>query len=148
MSPAGAYLLRVNNWGTRTRCEICSKLTIKTRVFIVNFEHISHLALGFLLLALGMWLPAWGLSGCWGLRDMGSGGWFRGVCAGFGVGCVSSGNVARAIVGEFAKWGREGFSVQCFTADFLPYSALSVRLVSCLAGWVPAVNSRDFKDFL
>ena len=27
------------------RCEICSKLTIKTpkRVFIVNFEHISHL---------------------------------------------------------------------------------------------------------
>ena len=27
------------------RCEICSKLTINTpkRVFIVNFEHISHL---------------------------------------------------------------------------------------------------------
>ena len=28
------------------RCEICSMLTIKTRrfgVFIVNFEHISHL---------------------------------------------------------------------------------------------------------
>ena len=24
-------------------CEICSKLTIKTKVFIVNFEHISHL---------------------------------------------------------------------------------------------------------
>ena len=26
---AGIYLLKVNNWNTRTRCEICSKLTIK-----------------------------------------------------------------------------------------------------------------------
>ena len=33
---------KVNN--RITRCEICSKLTIKSRfgVFIVNFEHISH----------------------------------------------------------------------------------------------------------
>ena len=53
-----------NNRNTRTRCEICSKLTIKTPkqrhwrrsgVFIVNFEHISHLAPVFLLLTL----PAW-----------------------------------------------------------------------------------------
>ena len=46
-------------------CEICSKLTIKTPeqwqwqwhrsgVFIVNFEHISHLELAFLLLNLNM----------------------------------------------------------------------------------------------
>ena len=51
----------VNNRNTRTRCEICSELTIKTAkrrqwrrsgVFIVNFEHISHLVLVFLLLAL------------------------------------------------------------------------------------------------
>ena len=28
--PAGIYLLKVNNRKTRTRCEICSKLTIKT----------------------------------------------------------------------------------------------------------------------
>ena len=43
----------------RTRCEICSKLTIKTSerrywrlsgVSTVNFEHISHLVLVFLLL--------------------------------------------------------------------------------------------------
>ena len=43
------------------RCEICSKITIKTPersqsrrsgVFIVNFEHISHLFLAFLLLTL------------------------------------------------------------------------------------------------
>ena len=43
------------------RCEICSKLTIKTPerrqwrrsgVFIVNFEHISHLFLVFLFLTL------------------------------------------------------------------------------------------------
>ena len=59
--PAGIYLLKVNNRNTRTRCEICSKLTIKTPerrqwrrsgVFIVNFEHISHLVLVFLLLTL------------------------------------------------------------------------------------------------
>ena len=58
-NPAGIYLLKVNGRNTRTRCEICSKLTIKTLkrqqwtrsgVFTVNFEHISHLALVFLLL--------------------------------------------------------------------------------------------------
>ena len=76
-------MFKVNNRKTRTRCEICSKLTIKTPerrqkkvflkilqnffliklqdsdlnpflrhsgVFIVNFEHISHLVLVFLLL--------------------------------------------------------------------------------------------------
>ena len=60
-NPAGIYLLKVNNRNTRTRCEICSKLTINTPerrhwrrsgVFIVNFEHISHLVLVFLLLTL------------------------------------------------------------------------------------------------
>ena len=58
---AGIYLFKVNNRNTRTRCEICSKLTINTPerrhwrrsgVFIVNFEHISHLVLVFLLLTL------------------------------------------------------------------------------------------------
>ena len=42
----------MNNKSTRNRCQICSKLTIKTSerrhgrrsgVFIINFEHISHL---------------------------------------------------------------------------------------------------------
>ena len=59
--PAGIYLLKVNNRNTRTRCGICSKLTINTPerrhwrrsgVFIVNFEHIPHLVLVFLLLTL------------------------------------------------------------------------------------------------
>ena len=57
----GIYLLKVSNGNTRTRCEICLKLTIKTPerrywrrsdVFTVNFEHISHLVLVFLLLTL------------------------------------------------------------------------------------------------
>ena len=61
--PAGIYLLKVNNRNTRTRCEICSTLTIKiperrhwdrSGIFIVNFEHISHLVLVFLLLTLNM----------------------------------------------------------------------------------------------
>ena len=30
--PAGIYLLKVNDRNTRTKCEICSKLTIKTPV--------------------------------------------------------------------------------------------------------------------
>ena len=39
---AGIYLLKVNNRNTKTRCEICSKLTIKTpeRRLIVNFGHL------------------------------------------------------------------------------------------------------------
>ena len=54
------YMFKVNNKNTRARCE---KLTIKTlerrhwgrySVFIVNFEHILHLVLVFLLLTLNM----------------------------------------------------------------------------------------------
>ena len=59
--PAGIYLLKVNNRNTRTRCEIYSKLTRKTperRLASLNFEHISHLVLVFLLLTLNMQLPA------------------------------------------------------------------------------------------
>ena len=57
---AGIYMLKVNSKSTRARCEICSKLTIKTLegrrsgVCIVNFEHLSHVALAILLLALNM----------------------------------------------------------------------------------------------
>ena len=53
--PAGNYMLKtINNTNARTRCEICSKLTIKTpeRLKYVIFDHISHLALVFLLLTL------------------------------------------------------------------------------------------------
>ena len=62
---ADIYLLKVNNRNTRTRCEICLKLTIKTPKrhwrrsggFIVNFKNISHIVLVFLLLTLNMPLP-------------------------------------------------------------------------------------------
>ena len=63
MISAPIYLFKVNNRGTRLRCKICSELTIKTPerrqwrrsgIFIVNFEHIPHLALVFLLLTLDM----------------------------------------------------------------------------------------------
>ena len=61
IKPAGNKMFKVNNRNSRTRCEICSKLTIKvperrhwrrSDIFIVNLEHISHLALLFLLLTL------------------------------------------------------------------------------------------------
>ena len=65
--PAGIYQFKVNNRNTRARCEIYSKLTVQTLergperhhcrcsgVFIVNFRHISHLVLVFLLLTLNM----------------------------------------------------------------------------------------------
>ena len=64
--PAGIYMFKVNNGNSRTRCERCSKLTIKTPerrhwrrsgVLIVNFEHISQLVLVFLLLTLNMQMP-------------------------------------------------------------------------------------------
>ena len=55
------YLFWVNKRKNRKRCEICSKLIIKTPdqrhwhrsgVFIIRFEQISHLSLLFLLLTL------------------------------------------------------------------------------------------------
>ena len=64
---AGNCMLQVININTRARCEICSKLTINTperrqwrrfSVFIVNFEHVSHLVLVFLLLTLSKQMPA------------------------------------------------------------------------------------------
>ena len=61
-NPENIYLLKFNNRNTGKKCEICSKLTIKTperrrqrhhsSIFIINFEHISHLFLMFLLLTL------------------------------------------------------------------------------------------------
>ena len=62
-NPTVIYLLNVNNRNTRARCEISSKLTMKTTewhywrhsgVFIINFEHILDLVLVFLLLTLNM----------------------------------------------------------------------------------------------
>ena len=69
--PAGNYMFKVNSRNTRTWCEICSKLKIKIPeqrlsrryvAFIVNFEHILHLVLVYLLLTLNMKLPAGNLS--------------------------------------------------------------------------------------
>ena len=46
--PSGIYLLKVNNRNTKTRCDMCSKLTVKkpeqrqwrhSVIFIVNFDH-------------------------------------------------------------------------------------------------------------
>ena len=61
MIPANIYLLKFNNKNSRKMCEIFWKLTIKTTqrrqwrcsgVFIVNFKHILHLFVMFLLLTL------------------------------------------------------------------------------------------------
>ena len=55
-------MFKIKSRKTGTKCEICSKLKIKTPerrqchrygVFIFNFEHIPHLVLVFLLLTLG-----------------------------------------------------------------------------------------------
>ena len=51
--PAGNYMFKANNRSTRARCEMCSKSKSNTLgAFIVNFEHILHLVLVFLLLTL------------------------------------------------------------------------------------------------
>ena len=59
VSQLNIFLLTVNNKNSRKRCGTYLRLTIKTterrqqhhpRVFIVTFEHVSHLSLVFLLL--------------------------------------------------------------------------------------------------
>ena len=59
--PVGICTFKVNNRNTRTRFEIYSKLSSKTPewrhwrrsdVIIVNFEHISHFSLLFILLTM------------------------------------------------------------------------------------------------
>ena len=61
------YLFKVDNRNTRKRYEICSNLIKKppewrhrrrSGVFIVNFEHILHFFLVFLLLTLNKWILA------------------------------------------------------------------------------------------
>ena len=60
-------MFKVKNINTRTKCEICAKLTRKaperrhwhwrrSSVFIVNFEHTSHLVLVFLFLTFSRYL--------------------------------------------------------------------------------------------
>ena len=72
--PANIYLLRFNKINFRKRCEICSKLTIKTPerrhwrrsgVSIVNFEHIPHLFLLFLTLNFNKQLFTGMVFFCW-----------------------------------------------------------------------------------
>ena len=69
--PVSIYMFKVKNRNTSTKCELCSKLTIKkperrltpilpvgigvrrhSGVIVANFEYISHLFLVFLLLTL------------------------------------------------------------------------------------------------
>ena len=45
--PAGNYMFKVNTWR-------------RSVIFIINFEHISHLVLVFLLLTLSRYMPAGG----------------------------------------------------------------------------------------
>ena len=60
--PAHIYLFKVNNIDNGKKCEICSKLTIKTPgrrrsgVFIGNFELISHLIRVFAIVNLSKYL--------------------------------------------------------------------------------------------
>ena len=60
---ASNYQLKINKRNTRTRREICSKLTIKTLkrhycrhsgAFLINSEHVSRLFLMFLSLTLNI----------------------------------------------------------------------------------------------
>ena len=52
--PANIYLFKVNrDTRKRKRCEVCSKVTkVRSGVFIVNFEQISHLFVVSLLFTL------------------------------------------------------------------------------------------------
>ena len=51
--PAGNYMFKFNNRNTKTRGVICSDCKIcpcrRSDLFIINFQHISHLVIVFLL---------------------------------------------------------------------------------------------------
>ena len=58
-------MFKVNSRNTGTRCEMFKvnnkdirTTPRRTSVFIVNFEHISHLVLAFLLLTMSKKMPA------------------------------------------------------------------------------------------
>ena len=55
--PANIYLFKVNNRNTKKRCEFYSN-SIRSAVYIVNFEHIPHLFLVFLFLILNKYMLA------------------------------------------------------------------------------------------
>ena len=64
-NPANIYLFKINNLSARIKCEIYSKLTVKTPerrhwrrsvVYTVNFEHILHVFLVLLLLTLNKYM--------------------------------------------------------------------------------------------
>ena len=66
-NPANNYIFKFSNRNFRKRCEMRSKLRLKTperrhwhpsHVFIVNFEHFFFMFLLFLLFILGMYLFA------------------------------------------------------------------------------------------
>ena len=70
-NPGNFCLAKLNNRNTRKRCKICSKLSLKTperrqwclsSVFIVNFEHILHHFLVFLLPNLNRKIFAYGIT--------------------------------------------------------------------------------------
>ena len=58
-SPAGIYLIKMNNRNTRTMGELCPKLTIKhSGAFIMKFKQTSPMALVFLLSTLNNYMLA------------------------------------------------------------------------------------------
>ena len=66
--PFSIYLFKDSNGKTRTMCEICLKVTIRTPerrhwccsgVFIINFEHILHIALYFSIVDFEQVIASW-----------------------------------------------------------------------------------------
>ena len=119
-SPAGIYLLKVNNRNTRTRCEICSRLTIQTPE---QCQWCRSLLSLFLSVCLPACLPAW-LTGCLAgcLAD-----WMAG-CLG---GCLAdwlagwlTGWLAGRLTDWLTDWLTPWFNMRCFPCP-------SVALLYC-----------------
>ena len=107
-SPAGIYLLKVNNRNTRTRCEICSRLTIQTPEQCQWCRSLLSLFLSACLPAcLPDWLAGW-LSG-----------WLNGWLSGW-----LSGWLAGWLAGWLTDWLTPWFNMRCFPCP-------SVALLYC-----------------
>ena len=58
-------------------------------------------------------------------------------------------NIGQKVVDKFTKLSKKGFSMECFTADFLQFFFRKTsRFGFWVADWVLIIRSKHFRDFL
>ena len=134
-------MLNVYDRNSRAKCEICSELRIKTPepgcqwrpcgAFILNFEHISHHVIVFVMLTLHMELAA-GNRGqtFWKYLKIGEGGSNK-----TGVLAILRNSLRRG--GSNKRWRRSNFEKVDISSEFKinHCSYIFTRLLSCVSSY-------------